>query len=378
MSDTNVVETFADDVKSGRRHSKQDLAFLTKLREIAKQLESVAADLGVESVEDVEDAKETPRVVPALSVAPTPEKALSLDEQVQAVREVFYAIARRLRQAKYPLGGDGYVYDEDFENSIPACLFVYPDYAIVRVNNNKYRVDYTWGDTGVILPDQSTWQMVEQDWTPVVKSWDGMPGAEFAVKALGDGRLGMYAVVWGDKDRRDLSKEYFTRETQDLETIFKAVGKLPLLYHHAMDETVKTDVVGLVDTLVRDDVGLWAEAVITRANRYADTVYQLGKRGLLGPSSGTLPGARKVVDGEIKRWAMAELSLTPEPCEWRMRTDVPPQELKAIFTEAGLSLPEDAVKTDQGVVETRPEGERALEAERELLSLLTLSIEGDV
>ncbi|MFA5636310.1 MAG: hypothetical protein WC977_10465, partial [Anaerovoracaceae bacterium] len=51
----------------------------------------------------------------------------------------------------------------------------------------------------------------------------------YAVKALGRNRIGGYLVLWGDEKRRDLSGEWFTPQTEGLLSVFRAVGKVPLL-----------------------------------------------------------------------------------------------------------------------------------------------------
>lgn len=161
-----------------------------------------------------------------------------------------------------------------------------------------------------------------------------------AVKRLGGNRIGHYAVLWGDPAKRDLTGEFFTRRTADLDTLFRAVGRLPLLYQHTLDDQLKTSVVGLVDVLSPDDVGLWYEAQLTMASEYRAAMEELIGAGALGTSSGTLPGARRVDrrTGEIKRWAIAELSLTPTPAEPRMM-ERPAAEIKAAWKAAGLRMP---------------------------------------
>jgi hypothetical protein len=163
-----------------------------------------------------------------------------------------------------------------------------------------------------------------------------------AVKALGGNRVGGYAVLWGDATKRDLTGEFFTPETQDLETLFKAMGKLPLLYQHAADGALKTAVVGPVDVLAKDEIGLWYEAQLSMAAQYRNAIDGLIEQGVLGTSSGTLPAARKVnrQTGRIERWAIAELSLTPTPAEPRMM-ERPVAEVAAAFKAVGLELTDD-------------------------------------
>ena len=192
------------------------------------------------------------------------------------------------------------------------------------------------------------------------------------VKSVGNGKLRHYAVLWGDDENRDVSREYFTRETQDLDTIFKSVGKLPLLYHHAMDNKVKTSVVGLTENMGMDDIGLWVESQLDMSNRYATAVQKLAENRKLGTSTGTLPGARRVKSsGEIERWAIVEVSLTPTPAEPNLLLTYPVEVVKAAYTEIGLEMPEQSssLLEDTGAEKARQQ-ERARELERERLALL--------
>jgi len=162
--------------------------------------------------------------------------------------------------------------------------------------------------------------------------------AKYAVKALGGDRLGGYMVLWGDPNKRDLDGEYFTPETEELTAIFKAMGKLPFLYNHATDKTIKTGVVGVIDVMIPDDVGIWYEAQLDSANRYKTAIQNLARKQVLGTSSGTLPGARKVSkSGEILRWPIVEGSATTHPAETRM-LEHPISEIKANFASIGLAF----------------------------------------
>jgi len=194
---------------------------------------------------------------------------------------------------------------------------------------------------------------------------------ESFIKTLGPGRLGHYAVVWGDPNRRDLYGEYFTPQTADLDAIFKAIGKLPLLYHHGLDATMRSTVVGIVDTMRTDPIGLWVESQLNMANAYAEAILQLADQKKLGTSTGTLPGVREVgTNGEIRRWAIAEVSLTPTPAEPRMRREVPVQVLKTYYDALGLSLP--AIKPDES--DAKEASHQALALERERIRLLALTL----
>jgi HK97 family phage major capsid protein len=148
-----------------------------------------------------------------------------------------------------------------------------------------------------------------------------------------EGRVGGYLVVWGSPDQRDLQGEYFTPET-DLALDWYA--QRPVLYHHGLDGSLKAAVIGVIDTLKPDAVGLWAEAQLDLHQRYVHAVQRLVDRGILGWSSGSLPHLVDIGDdGQIKRWPIVEGSLTPAPAEPR-RTDV--HTIKSAYDTLGLDV----------------------------------------
>lgn len=158
-----------------------------------------------------------------------------------------------------------------------------------------------------------------------------------AVKSLGGDRIGGHAVLWGSPTKRDLMDEFFTTKTAELTAIFDVTKRLPLLYEHAIDGKLMTTVVGLVDKVQADEVGLWYEAQLTMAGKYRAAIDELIGQGLLGTSSGTLPAARRVdrKTGQVLRWPVVEISLTPRPAEPRMM-ERPVAEIKAAFAAIGF------------------------------------------
>lgn len=148
-----------------------------------------------------------------------------------------------------------------------------------------------------------------------------------AVKFLDEegGRIGGYLVVWGSPAQRDLQGEYFTPQT---ELALDWYERRPVLYHHGLDGTLKANLIGVIETLKTDDVGLWAEAQLDMRQRYIQAVQRLVKRGILNWSSGSLTHLAEIAkDGQIKRWPIVEGSLTPAPAEPR-QTNV--RALKAV------------------------------------------------
>ncbi len=152
------------------------------------------------------------------------------------------------------------------------------------------------------------------------------------------GRVGGYLVVWGNPDERDLQGEYFTPAT---ELGLAWFSQRPVLYQHGLDGALKAAVIGTIDTLVRDETGVWAEAQLDLRQRWARAVQRLIEKQVLGWSSGSLAHMVEVADdGHIRRWPIVEGSLTPTPAQPR-RSDV--QTIKRAWEALGLdwTLPGD-------------------------------------
>lgn len=180
-----------------------------------------------------------------------------------------------------------------------------------------------------------------------------------AVKALGDGRIGGYLVVWGDADHLDLQGEYFTPKT---ELGLDWYPRRPALYHHGLDDAIKGRMVGTIDSLKADDTGLWAEAQLTMRERWARAVYELVRKGVLNWSSGTLPHLVEVEpDGKIINWPIVEGSLTPSPAEPR-HTNITAKHLsdaaaiKSAFKAIGLPTPDGLTPESATESDTAKEG----------------------
>ena len=160
------------------------------------------------------------------------------------------------------------------------------------------------------------------------------------------GRIGGYLVIWGVSAQRnggsddggvlvqrDLQGEYFTPQT---DVGLNWYEQRPVLYHHGLDGALKAAVIGVIDTLKPDDIGLWAEAQLDLHKRYVRAVQRLVDQGVLSWSSGSLPHLVEVEgDGRIKRWPIVEGSLTPTPAEPR-RTDV--RTITSAYKALGLDM----------------------------------------
>jgi hypothetical protein len=149
------------------------------------------------------------------------------------------------------------------------------------------------------------------------------------LKALDDkGRIGGYAVRFTDREHRDLYGDYFTKDTY----LGAHQGDgVDVLFHHGMPlhttrrmteeqkrslEAFRNHIFSSPTKAKKDETGLFVEVVLDMANAYEEAVYGLTKAGKLGWSSGsTWHMMRRTDDGEITRWPIIEVSMTPQPAE---------------------------------------------------------------
>ncbi len=164
-----------------------------------------------------------------------------------------------------------------------------------------------------------------------------------AVKSISeDGyKIGGYLVVWGSYHDKDLQGEWFTPQT-DLALGLYPVR--PIFYDHGANEALKSSMIGTIDTLKTDDVGLWCEGQLDRHNRYVKALQQLIAKGALGWSSGSLPHLiSKNTNGEITRWPVIEASVTPVPANPRLSSV---SAIKSAYDALGLDLSQITIESD--------------------------------
>lgn len=141
------------------------------------------------------------------------------------------------------------------------------------------------------------------------------------VKALDEpGKVGGYLVRFSTEQDPDLTGDFFTAKTYFGPSDGDGAD---LMFHHGLP--LKAELAGLADHIFRnpiktrkDEIGIFAEAVLDMSDKYEAAIYKLAKEGKLGWSSGTAKYLiRKEDTGEIKRWPIVEGSLTPTPAEPR-------------------------------------------------------------
>lgn len=163
-----------------------------------------------------------------------------------------------------------------------------------------------------------------------------------SVKAIGDYMVKGKGIVYGGFD---LTKDRFTPDT-DLGGSRPFEG-MPVFYDHALGG-IKSQI-GMVKAWTPTDDGIDVEIELDRRHKYADHVMKLVESGALGLSTGAVSHLveRQPVKGgyEIKRWHVAEISLTPEPAEPRTATEVKSKEADSVSMATDDATPDDTLDT---------------------------------
>jgi HK97 family phage major capsid protein len=164
-----------------------------------------------------------------------------------------------------------------------------------------------------------------------------------SVKAIGEYMVKGKGIVYGGFD---LTDDRFTADT-DLGGSRPFEG-MPVFYDHAMGG-IKSQI-GMVKAWQPSDDGIDVEIELDRRHKYADEVMKLVESGALGLSTGAVSHlvVREPVKGgyEIKRWHVAEISLTPTPAEPRTITEVKSQEADVSSDADTTAVPDDIDNTD--------------------------------
>jgi hypothetical protein len=157
------------------------------------------------------------------------------------------------------------------------------------------------------------------------------------VKALPDPyRLEVRGVVWGG---RDLTGDAFDLST-DLGRGRPFKG-MPVYYDHTL-RGLKSQI-GQVVAAQEDEEGIVFEVELERRHRYTAEVRRLAEAGALGGSTGSPAHLVARKGGQLKRWIVSELSLTPTPAE--PRTEARPAAKHTAEPEAGPQAPTGATGT---------------------------------
>lgn len=160
-----------------------------------------------------------------------------------------------------------------------------------------------------------------------------------AVKMLreenGGAVVGGHLLLWGSPGQKDLDGDYFTPETNLWLDEYKSV---PAMFHHGLDAKIGLTAIGKRLKAAKDDIGVWVEDWLDKSHKYWTFVEKLLKAGALYYSPGSAPHlVEREADGRLKSFAVVDDTLTPIPCQYRLR---PVSEIQASYKAVGLELPD--------------------------------------
>jgi len=151
------------------------------------------------------------------------------------------------------------------------------------------------------------------------------PKAGGVLKAVGaGGRYGALAVRFSNalNPERDLQLEFFTEHSDFAGT---DNGRVPTMFSHGLAIGEQPIFKRFADAvfgdaeLTRLDNGIFGTIRLDPANSMESALADLIEQGALRFSSGsTAQFVRRGTDGQILRWPIVELSVTPTPAEWRL------------------------------------------------------------
>jgi hypothetical protein len=180
-----------------------------------------------------------------------------------------------------------------------------------------------------------------------------------AVKIIDESayKVGGYLVLFSGPDDPDLVGDFFTKSTN-----YGPHETSLVYYSHGLNGKLERQELGQV-SLKSDDLGIWVEGEINKANKYAKKILELAKQGKLGWSSGTaghlvekspVKNAKgEIIAHQITKWPLGlDASLTPTPCEPRTRPDIMPIKAYAEFLKGAT----DGEATQYSIEEPVSEG----------------------
>ena len=161
----------------------------------------------------------------------------------------------------------------------------------------------------------------------------------------GEWKLEALGVPFGGHlDGKDYDGEFFSPRT---DFMMEVGDSRPVLYYHGLNawgaEESRPEVIGKA-TLVRiDQKGLWFDILLDKSKTLAKRIWESAIKGIVKASSGAVGYLKRKVEhtGEILTWAIGELTLVDEGNGRMASNQLATVNLKAIFEEAEIDLPEE-------------------------------------
>ena len=168
------------------------------------------------------------------------------------------------------------------------------------------------------------------------------------VKAVGDYVVRGRGIVYGGKD---LTGDIFTKAT-DLGETRSFVGT-PVYYDHGLSSI--RGQIGTVKAWTPVGDGIDVEIELDKRLDYIKDVMELVKSGALGLSTGALSHLVVRQAGELKRWVVGEISLTPTPAEPRTLTEVKATQDGTVRNATATLSPSDNIPSSSSIKGTTVE-----------------------
>lgn len=133
------------------------------------------------------------------------------------------------------------------------------------------------------------------------------------------GEIEGYVAIWGDPQHVDSYGTWFDRARPPEMALDNGMHRRPMTYEHAQDGVVRSDIIGTIDEIFFDDVGIRYRGHLDRSSPFFPKIVDELRRGILFTSSGTLSYISDFYpDGAFRVWFLGELALTKDPAESRM------------------------------------------------------------
>lgn len=133
------------------------------------------------------------------------------------------------------------------------------------------------------------------------------------------GEIEGYIAIWGSPTERDSYNTWFDPARPPEMTLDNGMHRRPITYEHTMDGIVGRDIIGYIDEVWFDNIGIGYRGHLDRSSPFFPKIVDELRRQLLKTSSGTLSYiAEFYPDGAFKVWPLGELALTQDPAESRM------------------------------------------------------------
>ena len=297
---------------AGSRHSKADMDMGRKARQAARDIDSLLVELGFDDTDDAPAPDEAAKALKA--IRPALKAALSDDDYDRVL--AVWSSAWTFERACAALASLSTL----FQDATGSTLDTYaPVIAAMRslLQFVSGKLDGLAGKVVTAPVDDMA-----------LKAFGGV------VKSVGAYNLKGVGICYGGKDLYD---DTFTATTDFGES--RSFVGMPVYYDHALG-SVKSQV-GTVKAWEATEDGIVFEIELDRHKAYVDDILKLAQKGALGYSTGALAHTVVREAGELKRWIIGEVSLTPTPAEPRT-LGVAAKSLPEVAAEASNRADTDA------------------------------------